>query len=173
MKKPSWNTVSIIGMVLGALVAIAALLMGYFGFPHTGFGWRKIALADLGLFILIASVVLFFWKRKNFQSILDSSSYSWITLFGFTFLVVYLYILAEWIFIITKPSFLSLVTFPRELGIIFNTAALAACLSFLGLGLFYLLSRIPWFKKSPGALPGFGQSHPCLHHHPIAVDVVR
>ena len=57
----------IIGMVLGAMIVISDLLVGFFGFPWlydlvgfpaVGFGWRKITLVVLGLLLLIIGIIL-------------------------------------------------------------------------------------------------------------------
>jgi hypothetical protein len=143
----SKRTLSILGMASGVLIIIAALLMGYFGFPSAGFGPRKIAIGLFGLLVLIVGIILFFWKQIH-VGIIDSSKYSWTTLFGFTFLSVYVYILFEWIFTITKPSFLDLVPFSTKVGILFFTSAMVACLAFLAITIFFALSRLPWFRKS-------------------------
>lgn len=125
--------------------------MGIFGFPSAGFGPRKIAVALFGLLVLIAGIILFFWKKIR-SGLIDVSNYSWTTLFGFSYLSVYLYVLFEWIFTITKPSFLDLVSISTKLGIFLFTSAMVTCLTFIALGLFFALGRLPWFRKSPKPL---------------------
>jgi glucan phosphoethanolaminetransferase (alkaline phosphatase superfamily) len=144
----SKRKLSILGMASGVFIIIAALLMGYFGFPHAGFGPRKIAIGLFGLLVLIVGIILFFWKQIR-VGIIDSSNYSWTTLFGFTFCAAYLYVISEWIFIITKPSSLNTVTFLTKLGILFCVCALFSSLVFFVLSFFFVLNLIPWIRKFP------------------------
>lgn len=60
---------AILGLSVGTLVILAAILMGFLGFPHAGFGFRKIALAILGLLVLIPGVILLFQANNSSKGV--------------------------------------------------------------------------------------------------------
>jgi len=72
---------------------------------------------------------------------------SWTSLFLLTFLIAYLYIFNEWLFAVTKPSYMSNLSFIRQLQVYLTTSALLTSLSFiallplLALGLYTALNR--------------------------------
>jgi len=58
---------------------------------------------------------------------------SWMSLFLITFLIAYLYMLNEWLFASTKPSYMSNLSFIRQLQVYLVTSALLTSLCFLAL----------------------------------------
>ena len=56
---------------------------------------------------------------------------------------IFVYVLMEWLFIVTKPSFLSLLPFPGKLGVLFGTSSILAvvllCLLLIGVILIKIL----------------------------------
>jgi arylsulfatase A-like enzyme len=74
-------------------------------------------------------------------------SLRWNSLFLLTCLAVYLYVFNEWLFAITKPSFVNGLGFPRQLEILLTLSALLAVLSLPGLLPLVILSLIPPLKK--------------------------
>jgi hypothetical protein len=144
----SKKTLSIFGLALGAFIMIITVLMQYFDFTNAYSDRGKAAMEVLGLLVFISGIILFFWRKKRIRNIMDSGNYSWTSLFGLSFCAACFYVISEWVFIVTKPSFLSSVPALRKLGILQCTSALLAGLAFLGLSFFYALYLIPWFKKS-------------------------
>jgi hypothetical protein len=78
---------------------------------------------------------------------LKKSTLSWSSLFLVTFLVAYLYIFNEWLFAVTKPSFLNGLGFPQQLQILLTISALLASLCFLCLAPLVILGLIPPLKR--------------------------
>src|SRR5215216_2612755 len=72
---------------------------------------------------------------------------SWTSLFLLTFLIAYLYIFNEWLFAVTKPSYMSNLSFIRQLQVYLTTSALLTSLCFfallplLALGMYPALNR--------------------------------
>jgi hypothetical protein len=58
---------------------------------------------------------------------------------------IFVYVLTEWLFIVTKPSFLSLLPFPGKLGVLFGTSSILAvvllCLLLIGVILIKILPK--------------------------------
>ncbi len=144
----SKKTLSFIGIGSGSIIVILTLLMGYLGIPSAGFGPRKIALGVFGLVVLISGIVLFFWKRITVKRIIDSANYSWKTLFLFTFLITYVYVIFDWIFNVTKQSFLNYVPWLPKIGILFSAAAMIAFVAGVTITVFYGINLIPGFNKN-------------------------
>ena len=65
------------------------------------------------------------------------------------FLVAQLYVLMEWVFLVTKPSFLNVFSRPDKLKILFISGVLAAVVSLLGLGVIYLVGRFVALRRYP------------------------
>jgi uncharacterized RDD family membrane protein YckC len=61
----SKRTLSILGIALGLCIIIATLLMGFLGFPHFGFGWKKITMGSFGSLVLILGTIFFFTTKKG------------------------------------------------------------------------------------------------------------
>ena len=81
---------------------------------------------------------------------------SWSSLFLVTFLAAYMYIFMEWLFVITKPSYINDLSLARQVQILLITSALLASLCFLGLLPLVILGHIPLFKRYPNALIKLG-----------------
>lgn len=73
---------------------------------------------------------------------LNSTTYDWSGLLVVTFVVAQLYVLMEWVFLVTKPSFLDMFSLPDKLQILFLTGSLAASVSLLGLAVLFVVGRI-------------------------------
>ena len=63
----------------------------------------------------------------------------WRTLYPLTILLIYLYVFMEWLFLITKPSFLDVMSFPEKVSIFFQTGFI---ISLLGIGLLIILTAL-------------------------------
>ncbi len=74
-------------------------------------------------------------------------SLSWNNLFLITFLVAYLYTFNEWLFAITKPSYMNDLGFTQQLQVLVIVSALLASLCFLCLLPLVILSLIPPVKQ--------------------------
>ena len=76
----------------------------------------------------------------------DNSSNNWRTLFNLTILAAFFYAFMEWLFFVTKPSSLSVLTLVEKLQVFINTGGVTALLLLAGLILFSLPS---WLIKNP------------------------
>lgn len=90
------------------------------------------------------------------------ASLSWSNLFLVTFLVAYLFIFNEWLFAITKPSYMNDLGFTHQLQIFLSTSALLASLCFLCLLPLVILSLVPSFKRYTGMLTKLGSWLPAV-----------
>ncbi len=75
---------------------------------------------------------------------------SWRSLFLITFLAVYLYVFMEWLFDVTKPSFMSAFSFQEKVGIFLFSGALGSALCFLLLSLLALIGLLPGLRTRKG-----------------------
>ena len=75
------------------------------------------------------------------------ASLSWIFLHTITFLAAYLYIFNEWLFAVTKPSFISGLAITQQLQIFLTISALLASLCFLALLPLVILSLLPFLRE--------------------------
>ena len=73
---------------------------------------------------------------------------SWKLLYSITFVLVYLYFLMEWIFLVTKPSFMDVLSPGRKIEILLFSASLAAALFFILISVAAIISKLPPFRKS-------------------------
>ena len=86
------------------------------------------------------------------------SSLSWNYLYLITFLAAYLYIFNEWLFAVTKPSFISGLAITQQVQILLPISALLASICFLALLPLVILSLLPLrrsYKDSLIKLGGF------------------
>jgi hypothetical protein len=81
---------------------------------------------------------------------------SWSGLFLMTFLATYMYIFNEWLFAVTKPSFLNDLGFTQQLQIFLTISALLAGIGFLCLLPLVLLGLTPPFKRHTNLLIRLG-----------------
>lgn len=72
---------------------------------------------------------------------------SWTQLVIITFLSAYLYIFMEWLFTVTRPSFMRTLNIGRQLEVFFFTAAVLALVTTLLVSLLPALGRIPALKR--------------------------
>jgi len=86
----------------------------------------------------------------------NKSLLSWIYLYLITFLAAYLYIFNEWLFAVTKPSFISGLTITQQLQIFLAISALLASLCFLALLPLVILSFLPLLRRYTGMLIKLG-----------------
>ncbi|MCJ7624047.1 MAG: sulfatase-like hydrolase/transferase [Anaerolineaceae bacterium] len=80
---------------------------------------------------------------KNTQS----TSFTWSSLYLFTFFSAFLFMLMEWLFIITKPSFMNPLPFFQKMEILLFSSALLAGFSFISLIPLILLQFPHLFRK--------------------------
>jgi len=52
------KTLGVVLIIVGVLMVIAVLLMGFIGYPSLGFGWKKITMAVVGVIIALIGVGL-------------------------------------------------------------------------------------------------------------------
>ena len=90
----------------------------------------------------------------KFTRRLQRASSSWAGLVLTTLLLAQGYVLLEWVFYVTKPSFLDLFTLLDKLAVLVTGAALAALLALLGLGVLGGLGRV--FRLNCSPLSFFG-----------------
>src|ERR1044071_9339330 len=90
------------------------------------------------------------------------SSLSWIYLYLLTFLAAYLYIFNEWLFAVTKPSFISGLAITQQFQIFFVISALLAGLCFPALLPLVILSRLPRLRRYTNILIQLGAILPAV-----------
>ncbi len=78
-----------------------------------------------------------------------SKSVSWLSMVGVTVLVIFLYFFMEWVFLITKPSFMSSVYLPDQIFIFVSTASLVSVVYLFFMGLVWLLGQtnMQWVQR--------------------------
>jgi hypothetical protein len=89
-------------------------------------------------------------------------SLSWINLFLMTLLAIYLYMFNEWLFTVTKPSFMNDLRFSEQLQIFFTITALLASGCLLILLPLVILSLLPPVKRYTAALIKIGGLLPAV-----------
>ena len=67
---------------------------------------------------------------------------AWKILFTITILAAYFYTLMEWIFYVTKPSFMSMMSFPEKLGILLLSGLFYSFLSMLLIALYIIVDML-------------------------------
>lgn len=82
--------------------------------------------------------------------------YSWISLFLLTVSVAFLFIFMEWLFQVTRVSFMSMVSFFRQIEILLVTGSLLACGCTLLLAVLAGLGALPWLRERRNSLVGLG-----------------
>jgi hypothetical protein len=90
------------------------------------------------------------------------SSLSWIYLYLITFLAAYLYIFNEWLFAVTKPSFVNGLAITQQLQIFLAISALLASLCFLALLPLVILSLLPPLRSYTDILIKLGVFLPAV-----------
>ena len=73
----------------------------------------------------------------------------WAGLFLLTFILGHLYVLLEWVFTVTRPSYLDVFPWLDKLKVLLFSGALAAGLSLLGLGALVLVGRLVGLRRLP------------------------
>lgn len=100
--------------------------------------------------------------RTYFKGKGASLNISWPVMYGYTFLSASLYVFFEWLFVITKPSFLNTISILRKIGILIFTCSVLTGLAFAILSLFYILSLLIGEKPAARILLGIGRLIPAL-----------
>ena len=90
------------------------------------------------------------------------SSLSWIYLYLITFLAAYLYIFNEWLFAVTKPSFISGLATAQQIQIFLAISALLASLCFLAMLPLVILSFLPFLRRYTDSLIRLGGLLPAV-----------
>ena len=81
-----------------------------------------------------------------FRSKFAAVSLSWKSLFLAIVLASGAYMFMEWLFIVTKPSFMDTLPLLKKLEVLLSSSFLLAGLFTLPLLLFLIISKIPWFR---------------------------
>jgi len=76
------------------------------------------------------------------KKIFSGQTITWAAAFTVTLISVYVFLLAEWVFIITKPSFLSSVNLPEKITILLFAGSMISCICYLLLGFVFFLTSI-------------------------------
>ena len=87
--------------------------------------------------------------RINLTDRLSKAQSGWAGLFGVTFILGQLYMLMEWGFLITRPSYLDVSPWSGKLLVLLFSAALMSALSLLGLGALVLAGRLVGLRRVP------------------------
>ena len=90
------------------------------------------------------------------------SSLSWIYLYLITFLAAYLYIFNEWLFAVTKPSFINGLAITQQFQIFLAISALLASLCFLALLPLVILSLLSLRRRYTDSLIKLGSFLPAV-----------
>jgi hypothetical protein len=90
------------------------------------------------------------------------SSLSWIYLYFITFVAAYLYIFNEWLFAVTKPSFISGLAITQQFQIFLAISTLLASLCFLALLPLVILSLFPLLTRYTDSLIKLGGFLPAV-----------
>jgi hypothetical protein len=92
----------------------------------------------------------------------QENNLSWNSLFLVTFLAACLFVFNEWLFAITKPSYLNRLDFTQQLQVLVTTSVLLACLCFLGLLPLVAVGLIPPVKRYTHLLVKLGAWLPAV-----------
>ena len=84
---------------------------------------------------------------KNYFSNLNKSKIAWRGLFLLSFSYGFLFIFMEWLYQITKPSFMSDLNFPGKIEILLFVGSLTTSIGLIFVSLFFLLLKISWLKR--------------------------
>ena len=87
--------------------------------------------------------------RTTLRQRLSYTPPGWAGLFLLTFILAQLYVLSEWVFTVTKPSYLDVFAWGDKLEVLLLSGALASVLSLLGLGSAVLLGRLVGLRRLP------------------------
>ena len=92
----------------------------------------------------------------------NKTTLSWQRLFGLTILAIYFYVFMEWLFFVTKPSFMDTMPFGKKLEVFLLTGLVPVLLALACLVILRLLGLIPGptrkfqvFQVIGAALPAF------------------
>jgi hypothetical protein len=89
-------------------------------------------------------------------------SFSWINLYLITYLTSYLYVFNEWLFAVTKPSFINGLAISQQIHIFFMISAFLASLGFIALLPLVALSVLPFLNNYKGFLIKLGSFLPAV-----------
>ena len=87
--------------------------------------------------------------RTKIQQRLQHTPPRWAGLFLLTFILGHLYVLLEWIFTVTRPSYLDMFPLLANLKVLFFGSALASGLGLLGLAALVLAGRLAGLRRWP------------------------
>ena len=87
--------------------------------------------------------------RTKIQQRLQHTPPKWAGLFLLTFILGHLYVLLEWVFTVTKASYLDMFPLLANLKVLLFGSALAAGLALLGLGALLLAGRLAGLRRWP------------------------
>lgn len=86
------------------------------------------------------------YLKSFFNPILITQN-SWKSVFLLTFVSGFFYVFMEWLFTITKPSFMNNMNVFGKLEILFFVGSLTALIGLIAILVLFLVSRIPFLKK--------------------------
>jgi arylsulfatase A-like enzyme len=101
------------------------------------------------LFLLHISQT-FKYEKEPIRKLIGARGRSWRRIFGYTILSAYLYILLEWIFLTTKPSFTRTMNFQTKLEIMVIGGLVLSFLSALAIAAFIVLDCFFTILRRPG-----------------------
>ncbi len=87
--------------------------------------------------------------RTKLQQRLSRTPPDWHGLFLLTFILAHLYVLSEWMFTVTRPSYLDVFSWLDKLEVLLFGGALVAALSLVGLGAAVLVGRLVGLRRLP------------------------
>lgn len=81
------------------------------------------------------------------RSKIQTPSYSWKRVFILTTVIAYAYVFSEWLFMITKPSYMSMISFTKKVEVFLFTGSLVAGGSCLILLVLLVIGLLPFINK--------------------------
>jgi hypothetical protein len=99
---------------------------------------------------------------NRWQLRLDTATAAWAGLALVGLLVAQSYVLMEWVFFVTKPSFLDLYSLADKVMVLVLGGALLSSAVLLAVGVLFLLSRLPALKRYPRVFTLLGSLLPAF-----------
>jgi arylsulfatase A-like enzyme len=101
-------------------------------------------------------------KIMSIQEEKKVKTLTWRSLFTVTFLASTIYVFMEWLFIITKPSSMTIESLQKKIATFLFTASLAAGFSFLAILFIVLIGLLPPLRKKQNLLIKLGYIQPAV-----------
>ncbi|MHC1785124.1 MAG: sulfatase-like hydrolase/transferase [Anaerolineaceae bacterium] len=123
----------------------------------------------IGLYLFVPYLVKTRWSMIKTAF---SKEYSWKSLFFTTFVCILTYSILEWLFIITKPSFLSAVDQFQKFKSFLVAESFFSVFVFGILLLFFLISRVPGLSRYSRFIKGICQIFPAFFAAALAILLI-